>query len=1071
MESVSPLVDATSDFGPALTMESKNMRILLRASLVGFAALSLPAIGAAQLPPPLPHPPETPPPSLKTVAIPLPGDLDRFVTNREAAIRLGKALFWDTQVGGDGKVACATCHFHAGADSRSVNQLNPGLIAGDMSFDVGNGPNHKLLPSDYPFHKLANAEDRDSEVLSDANDVTGSAGVFNTRFVDFVRGKSKDNNTSSLDPLGFTASNINVRRVTGRNTPTSINAIFNTRNFWDGRANFRFNGCNPFGDSDPDARVLETEGGSAPEKTRISLERASLASQACGPPLSDVEMSGAGRTFLKLGKKMLGLRPLAQQKVSPDDGVLGTFMDASGKGLNTTYANMIREAFDPRWWDSSAIVDGDKEIVESPTGSTSEFTMTEANFSLFWGLSVMLYESTLVSDDSPYDRFAEGNTSALTMQQQYGLGLFIGDPATGGVGGACAACHAGPEFTGAAFTARLTPLGPGIPSEGLVERMIMGDGNVAIYDGGFYNIGVRPTEEDPGIGGSDPFGHPLSLSRRAKSEGFQDPDLITLFPPVDPSDRDAVQGAFKVPTLRNIELTGPYFHNGSYASLFSVVQFYTRGGNFHDDNIDNLDADIARQKDLIGHPDRQFALVAFLTSLTDDRVRYYRAPFDHPEIAVPAGHTGIEQAVSAASGNPLQSKEGFKTLAATGRAGQATPIKSFLGLPALDATIPAPSPVFSNMVFLASEMIDNSSHRPTQGDMFCNGTITFEGGPAHTHVGDLTAGGTVYLSNVNTIDGSVTTKKTVVMSGASSITHFKSQKSMFAPVVMPALDFTAGGDNVNVDEMEEADLEPGSYGDVVLKKGSTLRLREGEFFFNSLFIGGGARLQYTESGDAPAEVEFGMAPTERTIVNVVGDVWLGTAAQITSGSESNSDRFRLNALASVQFEASRDNVIHGTLFAPNSLVSIGPNTTFRGSVFARAISIASGVEFKHHHAPMGGPVSKISRVIPKDDDPTPHLDTARTPLAFSLSQNQPNPFNPTTTIRFALPDTRDVQLHIYDVTGRLVRTLASGPMLAGRHVLSWDGTDENDNRVASGVYLYKLIAGHDTDQKKMIVLK
>src|SRR5262249_30427462 len=152
------------------------------------------------------------------------------------------------------------------------------------------------------------------------------------------------------------------------------------------------NGCNPFGDSDQDARVLEVEGGSEPTKTHISLERASLASQACGPPLSDVEMSGAGRSFLKLGKKMLSLRPLAKQAVSSDDGVLGGIVDGSGKGLSTTYADMIRDAFDPRWWNSSAIVDGDKEVVASPTGTNDEFTIMEANFSLFWGLSVMMYE-------------------------------------------------------------------------------------------------------------------------------------------------------------------------------------------------------------------------------------------------------------------------------------------------------------------------------------------------------------------------------------------------------------------------------------------------------------------------------------------------------------------------------------------------------------------------------------------------------------------------------------------------------------------------------------------------------
>ena len=75
------------------------------------------------------------PPSLKELpamakahGVPLePPTLADYVKDREAAILLGKALFWDMQVGSDGIVACASCHFHAGADNRFKNQLSPGL--------------------------------------------------------------------------------------------------------------------------------------------------------------------------------------------------------------------------------------------------------------------------------------------------------------------------------------------------------------------------------------------------------------------------------------------------------------------------------------------------------------------------------------------------------------------------------------------------------------------------------------------------------------------------------------------------------------------------------------------------------------------------------------------------------------------------------------------------------------------------------------------------------------------------------------------------------------------------------
>src|SRR5574340_1267686 len=71
--------------------------------------------------------------SLKTIPVPEPALLFNYVANRNAAIQLGKALYWDMQVGSDGVQACATCHFHAGADSRFRNQLNPDILGGSST--------------------------------------------------------------------------------------------------------------------------------------------------------------------------------------------------------------------------------------------------------------------------------------------------------------------------------------------------------------------------------------------------------------------------------------------------------------------------------------------------------------------------------------------------------------------------------------------------------------------------------------------------------------------------------------------------------------------------------------------------------------------------------------------------------------------------------------------------------------------------------------------------------------------------------------------------------------------------
>jgi hypothetical protein len=90
---------------------------------------------------------------------------------------------------------------------------------------------------------------------------------------------------------------------------------------------------------------------------------------------------------------------------------------------------------------------------------------------------------------------------------------------------------------------------------------------------------------------------------------------------------------------------------------------------------------------------------------------------------------------------------------------------------------------------------------------------------------------------------------------------------------------------------------------------------------------------------------------------------------------------------------------------------------------------------------------------------------------FSLSQNIPNPFNPTTSIAFSLPERGDISLKIYDVSGALVRTLAEGSFDPGPHDVQWNGRDNAGNSVSSGVYLYRLTTGKQSMTRKMVLLK
>jgi hypothetical protein len=93
------------------------------------------------------------------------------------------------------------------------------------------------------------------------------------------------------------------------------------------------------------------------------------------------------------------------------------------------------------------------------------------------------------------------------------------------------------------------------------------------------------------------------------------------------------------------------------------------------------------------------------------------------------------------------------------------------------------------------------------------------------------------------------------------------------------------------------------------------------------------------------------------------------------------------------------------------------------------------------------------------------------PEVTYMSQNHPNPFNPTTTIPFGLAAPGAVALRIYDVGGRLVRVLVDANLGAGRYELTWNGTDLNGNKVASGVYFYRLTAPSFVETKKLILLR
>ena len=580
---------------------------------VGAAMFLVVAAGntPGNTPPPNPAPvPAQRAYSLKSIEIPRP-DLSRYVQNEQALVVLGKALFWDMQLSSDSRVACASCHFHAGADHRLQNQLS--------STRRSLRPNQILGPKNVPLTLEA----------MEAGWRVGSAGIFPRQLSGIGQGGQPDAGSDLVGPEYPTIHGLNVRQVGARNAPSVINSVYAFRHFWDGRASPIFTGRTPFGPSDPRAHALvERDEGLVPEK--VSIARAGLASQAMEPPLDEREMSYRGRTWPMLGQRMLSAQPLALQAVAADDSVLGPHARVGGRGFRWghTYLDLVRASFRPEYWKSTTWVDdlGVPVAGRALPRRPSEFTQAEHNFALFFGLAIQAYESTLVSDDSRYDRYLDGQRDALSLLERQGFVMFQRR--------ACASCHVDPELTLATYR--------GV--EGTREYAALGQ------DSGFFPTGVEPIANDPGFGGKDGFGTFISATARSRPEMAQ-----------------WMRGFFKTPSLRNVELTGPYFHNGSKATLEDIVYFYTFGGDYPNVVLQPWGP----------QPHELVAMPAFMKALTDERVRFERAPFDHPELCVSTGH--VESLGQSLPGRtaPRTATDRWASIPAVGAKGNAVPLQTF----------------------------------------------------------------------------------------------------------------------------------------------------------------------------------------------------------------------------------------------------------------------------------------------------------------------------------------------------------------------------------------------------------
>jgi hypothetical protein len=154
--------------------------------------------------------------------------------------------------------------------------------------------------------------------------------------------------------------------------------------------------------------------------------------------------------------------------------------------------------------------------------------------------------------------------------------------------------------------------------------------------------------------------------------------------------------------------------------------------------------------------------------------------------------------------------------------------------------------------------------------------------------------------------------------------------------------------------------------------------------------------------------------------------------------------------------------LHSVNYAQNQIAWIRENDEFNGVI----VWLQSTVNPIHLDYWINGhyATAEIAGGSASDDD-------SMVPV-FSLAQNHPNPFNPSTSILFSVSDaTQPTSLRIYNAKGQLVRTLHDGLMDVGEHTLVWDGKDESSSGVSSGIYLYRLVNGSRSQTRRMMLMK
>ena len=359
-----------------------------------------------------------------------------------------------------------------------------------------------------------------------------------------------------------------------------------------------------------------------------------------------------------------------------------------------------------------------------------------------------------------------------------------------------------------------------------------------------------------------------------------------------------------------------------------------------------------------------------------------------------------------------------------------------------------------------------------EGSVKAVGDVRIE---AHNHLtGSVTAGGQVKLP----------AKK---QAGTVQLDGTISKHASVTPVVLPPLSFavnSSGAAKVNLKKREARDLAPYEqtglpYGELKAEQHATLTLHSGTYYFQRFTLGHHCELILElQGGPVTINIKEGMhlghyvrvtlrgGDAGQVLFNVAGpglaeeegeededrDEWV---PQDRQGRRDFAPALAVRILQNTQFA--------GTLYAPQGKIRVGHHSQGTGALLARQVRLHQQVAFTGQvarHLELSGPPALAKPGV-----------LAELPRGFALEPNYPNPFNPSTTLRYALSDLSQVRLTIYNALGQQLRVIVEGVQEAGSYTVAWDGLDQRGQQAGAGVYFYRLEIGAEVLTRKMALVR